>query len=30
MSTKLEGMPTKSVTADSFTGKKVIDREGIE
>ena len=30
MSVKLEGMHTKSVTADSFTGKKVIDREGIE
>jgi len=30
MSTKLEGMPNKLVTADSFTGKKVIDREGIE
>ena len=30
MSVKLEGMPTNSTTADSFTGKKVIDREGIE
>jgi len=30
MSVKLEGMPTKLITADSFTGKKVIDREGIE
>lgn len=30
MSVKLEGMPTKFATADSFTGKKVIDREGIE
>ncbi len=30
MSVKLEGMPTKLATADSFTGKKVIDREGIE
>jgi sporulation protein YlmC with PRC-barrel domain len=29
MSVKLEGMPTKLATADSFTGKKVIDREGI-
>jgi len=29
MSIKLEGMPTKFATADSFTGKKVIDREGI-
>ncbi len=29
MSVKLEGMPTKLLTADSFTGKKVIDREGI-
>ena len=30
MSVKLEGMPANQVTADSFTGKKVIDREGIE
>lgn len=30
MSVKLEGMPMNLVTADSFTGKKVIDREGIE
>ena len=30
MSVKLEGMSNKSVTADSFTGKTVIDREGIE
>ncbi|MFB5624871.1 MAG: PRC-barrel domain-containing protein, partial [Nitrosopumilus sp.] len=30
MSVKLEGMPTNIVTADTFTGKKVIDREGIE
>ena len=30
MSVKLEGMSTKLITADSFTGKKVIDREGIE
>jgi len=30
MSIKLEGMSNKSVTADSFTGKTVIDREGIE
>jgi len=30
MSVKLEGMPSKLATADSFTGKKVIDREGIE
>ena len=30
MSVKLEGMPNKLATADSFTGKKVIDREGIE
>ena len=30
MSVKLEGMPNKLVTADTFTGKKVIDREGIE
>ncbi|NIM25565.1 MAG: hypothetical protein GTN35_05235 [Nitrososphaeria archaeon] len=30
MSVKLEGMEEHLVTADSFTGKKVIDREGIE
>lgn len=30
MSVKLEGMPTNVVTADTFTGKRVIDREGIE
>ena len=30
MSVKLEGMSNKLVTADSFTGKTVIDREGIE
>ncbi len=30
MSIKLEGMPANLATADSFTGKKVIDREGIE
>ena len=30
MSTKLEGMPANLATADSFTGKKVIDREGIQ
>ncbi len=30
MSVKLERMPTNLATADSFTGKKVIDREGIE
>ena len=30
MSTKLEGMPEKITTADTFTGKKVIDREGIQ
>lgn len=30
MSVKLEGMPANLATADSFTGKKVIDREGIE
>ena len=29
MSVKLEGMPA-NLTTDSFTGKKVIDREGIE
>jgi sporulation protein YlmC with PRC-barrel domain len=30
MSTKLEEMPTNLTTADKFTGKKVIDREGIQ
>lgn len=30
MSTKLEGMPGNIATADTFTGKKVVDREGIE
>ena len=30
MSVKLEGMEPHLVKADSFTGKKVIDREGIE
>ncbi len=30
MSIKLEGMPVNLATADTFTGKKVIDREGIE
>ncbi|MDH3340213.1 MAG: hypothetical protein OEL84_02880 [Nitrosopumilus sp.] len=30
MSVKLEGMPSNIATADSFTGKKVIDREGIQ
>ena len=30
MSVKLEGMNAKMIPADSFTGKKVIDREGIE
>ncbi|MDX1441392.1 MAG: PRC-barrel domain-containing protein [Nitrosopumilaceae archaeon] len=30
MSVKLEGMDPNLVSADSFTGKKVIDREGIE
>ena len=30
MSVKLDGMPPNTATADSFTGKKVIDREGIE
>ena len=30
MSVKLEGMPANTATADTFTGKKVIDREGIE
>jgi len=28
MSTKLEGRPSKLATADTFTGKKVVDREG--
>jgi len=30
MSTKLEGMTSNLATADSFTGKKVVDREGIQ
>ena len=30
MSVKLEGMHANLATADTFTGKKVIDREGIE
>ena len=30
MSVKLEDAPTHMVPADDFTGKKVIDREGIE
>ena len=30
MSVKLEGMPNHMATADTFTGKKVVDREGIE
>ena len=30
MSTKLEGMTDNMSTADTFTGKKVIDREGIQ
>ena len=30
MSVKLEGMPENITTADTFTGKKVIDREGIQ
>ena len=30
MSTKLEGMPENLTTADRFTGKKVVDREGIQ
>ncbi len=29
MSTRLEGMPSNLVTADSFSGKHVVDREGI-
>jgi len=30
MSVKLEGMPSNIATADDFTGKRVIDREGID
>lgn len=30
MSTKLEGVTPNLATADEFTGKKVVDREGIE
>ena len=30
MSVKLDGMPANITAADTFTGKKVIDREGIE
>ncbi len=30
MSTKLEGMPSNLVTADSFSGNHVVDREGIQ
>jgi len=30
VSTKIEGMPGNLATADKFTGKKVIDREGIK
>lgn len=30
MSVKLEGMPSNLATADTFTGKTVIDREGIK
>lgn len=30
MSTKLEGMTTNLATADDFTGKKAVDREGIK
>ena len=30
MSTKLESVPEGMTTADSFRGKKVIDREGVE
>ena len=30
MSTKLEGMAPNLATADDFTGKKVVDREGIQ
>ncbi len=29
MSIRLEGMPSNLVTADSFSGKQVVDREGI-
>ncbi len=29
MSTKLDGMPSNITTADTFSGKKVVDREGI-
>lgn len=29
MSVKVEGMPGNLITADSFRGKKVVDREGI-
>ena len=29
MSTKLEGMPENTTTADKFKGKNVVDREGI-
>ena len=30
MSVKLDGMPSNITTADSFKGKKVVDREGIK
>lgn len=30
MSTKLAGMPPKMATADTFTGKRVVDREGVK
>ncbi len=30
MSVKLEGMPANLATADTFTGKRVVDREGIQ
>lgn len=30
MSVKLEGMPSNLATADTFTGKRVVDREGIQ
>lgn len=30
MSVKLEGMPDNLTTADTFTGKRVVDREGIK
>lgn len=30
MSVKLEGMPENIATADTFTGKRVVDREGIQ